>query len=688
MGGVTGTLTATGAGMTVNWPTGASFVIAPGSSSTSEDVQVTTAGSVVLGAGAISPAPVSATLCNFGNPACTFTAADSGFVFNVPDHVADVPQTPVTVSAVRKSDSSAACVPAFASVSKSVTFTCAYQNPASGSRPVRVGGSALNAGNNAVSACDAGGRPVSLAFNAAGVASTTVQYADVGQVRFDARYAGTAGTSEAGLVITGTDSFVTAPYDFAVGAITAGNITAGNSFAAAVTARNYSGASTPNFGRESVPEGATLAFVRTQPSGTGASNGSFSGTLGGFSGGSASTGNLRWSEVGRGDVSAVLTSGNYLGSGQSAAGSSGGRSAVCSSEGGTCTLPAGAIAFVAYGVNGRQSTRAGVTGSIACNNTVFGDPFFGMTKYCSYFVTGGAWPDQAGAAGRFVPHHFDVVVTPACTTFSYAAQPFSVKVSAMNNLATPGLTVNYDGSAATTPNFAQAVTLSDAPALGVGSFGSTGAVAASVFSAGVATTLLPAYTFTNKLTTAQSLTVRAIDSDAISSLGYAEGSTGLRSGRLRLSNAFGSEKIALPMAVQAQYWSGNAWVANGADSCTIVPAGAVARSGYLDYKGAATAAWTTTASAVTMLAGNATLTLSAPNPSTTGSVDVALNLGATAIDQSCLGNHPTSTGAALPWLRAQQGSCSMGWDRDPAARATFGIYSPETRKTVHVREIF
>ena len=27
-------------------------------------------------------------------------------------------------------------------------------------------------------------------------------------------------------------------------------------------------------------------------------------------------------------------------------------------------------------------------------------------------------------------------------------------------------------------------------------------------------------------------------------------------------------------------------------------------------------------------------------------------------------------------------------DRDPAARASFGIYSPETRKTVHARELF
>ena len=687
-GGISGTLTSSPGSMAVNWPGGAGFSIPAGSSSTTEDIQVTTAGSVLLGTTGVSPATSNGTSCNFGNPLCTFTAADSGFVFTVADHVADVAQTPISVTAVRKSDSTALCVPAFASVSKSVTFGCAYLNPAGvGTLPVRVGGSALNAGNSTAAACDAGGRAVSLAFNASGVAATTVQYADVGLVQLSASYTGASGGSEAGLVMTGSDTFTTAPYDFAVGGIAAGNIVAGASFAASVTARNYSGAITPNFGRESAAEGATLSFVRTQPSGAGASNGSYSGTLGPFSGGVASTGNLVWSEVGRGDVAAVLTSGSYLGSGRSAAGSSGGRSA-CASEGGTCTLPAGATAFVAYGANGAQATRADVTGSIGCDNGTFGDPLVGTVKACSFFVTGGAWPGQTGAAGRFVPHHFDVVVTPACSTFSYAAQPFTAMLSAMNGLATPRLTVNYDGSTATTPNFAQAVTLSDAPALGVGSFGSTGAVAASLFSAGVATTLTPAYSFTSKLTAAQTLKVRAIDADAVSSAGYAEGATGLRSGRLRLSNAFGSEKRPLPVAVQAQYWSGAAWVLNGADTCTSVPAAAVVLSGYLDNRGAATAAWTTTASAFSLSTGSATLTLAAPSGGATGSVDLALNLGSSAADQSCLGNHPASVGAALPWLRSQQGSCSALWDRDPAARASFGIYAPETRKTIYGREIF
>ena len=616
LAGVTGTLTASGTGMTVNWPSGAGFSIPIGSGSVTEDMQLATVGSVVLGISGPAPSPTNSTSCSFGSPGCTFTAADSGFLFDVPNHVADAAQT-VSVSAVRKSDSAAVCVPAFASVGKAVTFTCAYTNPSTGTLPVRVGGAALNAGNSTAAACDAGGRAISLTFNASGIASTTVQYADAGQMLLSARYAG-SGASEAGLVMTGSDSFVAAPASFGFSATTAGPIKAGTAFATTVTALNSNNVATPNFGRESTAQTATLAFTRARPTGSGASNGVFTGSLGAFSAGVATATNLVWSEVGRADLTATLSGGNYLGSGL---------------------------------------TATGTTGS-------------------------------AGAVGRFIPHHFDVAVAPACSSFSYAAQPFSVTVTAKNGLSTPGTTINYDGSSATTPNFAQAVTLSDAPALGVGSFGSTGTVAVGAFLTGVATSTASAYSYTTKLTPEKTLVVRAIDADAVSSSGYVEGSTLLRSGRLRISNAFGSEKAALTMTVQAQYWGGNAWVPSSADSCTALPAASIVRSGYLDNKGASTSAWTTTASSVAISGGSGTLTLSAPSPANTGSVDIALNLGATTTDQSCLALHPASTGAALPWLRSVQGSCAATFDRDPAARASFGIYSPETRKTLHVREIF
>jgi MSHA biogenesis protein MshQ len=615
-GGVTGTMSSTGG--TVNWPTGSAFTIASGSGSTTIAMQESVAGSTALSATAAAPAATSLTTCNFGSPSCTFTAANAGFLFDIPSHGADTSQA-FTVSAVRKSDNSAQCTPAFASVSKAVTFACAYQNPSSGSLPVRIGGVALNIGNNAATACDATGRAVTLSFNASGIATTSAQYADVGQAQVSASYLGTTG-SEVGLVMTGSDSFIAAPAAFAFTSITAAPIKAGKPFSATVTARNANNVATPNFGRESAAATPTLSFTRAAAMGAGAANGSFSGSLGVFSAGAATSSNLSWSEVGIGDLTATLT--NYLGSGLSATGTTG--------------------------------------------------------------VT--------GAVGRFVPDHFDVAITPACGGFTYAGQPFQVTLTARNGATVPATTANYDGSGVTTPAYAQATTLSDALALGVGGFGSTASVPASAFVRGSATLATPAYSYTAKLTPETTLKVRATDADGASSANAAapiEGTTILRSGRLRLSNVFGSEKTALAIAVQAQYWSGRAWVLNSLDSCTAVPAAAASKSNPLDSKGAASASMNNALSAVAILSGQGSLAVAPASPNATGSIDIALNLGSLGADQSCLGGtRPASTGAALPWLRSQNGGCSSAWDRDPSARATFGIYAPETTKTVHVREIY
>lgn len=48
----------------------------------------------------------------------------------------------------------------------------------------------------------------------------------------------------------------------------------------------------------------------------------------------------------------------------------------------------------------------------------------------------------------------------------------------------------------------------------------------------------------------------------------------LRSGRIRLQNANGSELLPLPVPLQIEYWSGAAqgWQRNAADSCTAIAA--------------------------------------------------------------------------------------------------------------------
>lgn len=612
--GVTATLSSSAS---VVWADTATVTIPSGSSTVDRRVQRTTAGTTLLGATASAPTASNATTCNFGSPACTYTASASGLLLTASNQLAESSGNTLTVRAVRSSDNSSQCVPAITGA-KSITLKCAYLNPSSGTLPMRIDGTAVNATSNAAAACDATGRATPLTFDATGTASATLAYADVGQVQVTGTYTGSAASNDTGLTMTGSTSFIASPASFEFTAYPTGTTKAGSAFSATLRARNSAGNTAPNFGRESpTAQIPTLSHVKASPTGTGSSSGTFSGSLGAFTSGSATASNLVWSEVGRIDLKADLAT--YLGTGTA--------------------------------------------------------------------VTGGT--GSAGTTlGRFIPHHFDVVATPACGSFSYAGQPFTVSLMAMNGLGTPTRTVNYDGSGALSPAFAQTVTLSDAAALGLGSFGSTATVAASRFTTGVASATVT-YSYTSKTSAPGSLTLRATDADGVSSSGALEPAMPLRSGRLWLSNVFGSEKTALQLPVQAQYWTGKTWALNSADNCTTVPAASVVRAGYLSHQGSATTAWTTTPGALTILGGNGTVSLSAPTPTgSTGSVDLALNLGSTTTDASCLSSHPASTGAGLPWLRGRNGSCASTWDRDPAARASFGVASPETRKTVHVRELY
>jgi hypothetical protein len=63
----------------------------------------------------------------------------------------------------------------------------------------------------------------------------------------------------------------------------------------------------------------------------------------------------------------------------------------CMNQGGTCSVGAGNLATVYYGINGRYRVKTKVLDSIACTNTAFGgDPFPTLMKACYYIVTGQA----------------------------------------------------------------------------------------------------------------------------------------------------------------------------------------------------------------------------------------------------------------------------------------------------------
>lgn len=277
------------------------------------------------------------------------------------------------------------------------------------------------------------------------------------------------------------------------------------------------------------------------------------------------------------------------------------------------------------------------------------------------------------AVGRFKPAYFDVApIVPACgTSYTYSGQPIrSVTITARERGGKT--TGNYGGTA-----WAKAVTLSDTA--GSTEHLTNNTVPANDFSVGVAIAK-PTYAFADKLSAPANIGLRATDTDGVTSSGHTEATTDIRSGRLVLFSALGSNKLDLKMPLQTQYWSGKSWVINSDDSCTALPSGAFARSGDL-------AANTRVMSAVTFSRGNANITLSAPGNGKAGSVDVAVNLGSLGSDLSCLKAHGGAS-AAIPWLRSRNGDCATSYDRDPWARATFGIYTPETRRIVYVHDVF
>lgn len=609
-GGVTGTLAASGT-PAVNWDgttggsTGSGFVIPAGTSLVTKNVQVATAGTVTFGVSSAVPAPFNATVCNFGSPACTFTANTAGFIYSdtsspgnvyaIPPQYSGIPTATLYLRAVQASTTNAAvCTPAIVSSTAAVNIGYTCNNPAT-CQP----GNLATINSTAVAPA---GTPVSLGFDANGSAPITVRYDDVGQITLNASATVTPFGGATPVALSGSsNAYTVAPHHFGFSAISAAPIRAGSNFTATITA--YNGLATPtataNYGLESPAQGVTLTQTLVQPTGTGASAGALGpASFTPYSGGTT-TATTSWSEVGL--ITLTASNNNYLGSG----------------------LPA-------------SGTSANI--------------------------------------GAFIPDHYTTVVTQACSAggFSYSGQPFAVQINAMNGAA--AITQNYDGTANTSPNFANTVTLADASGSTAGTL-APATVPASAFSAGTANAT-PAYTFTSRSTPPTPITLRATYTNStpaytVTSSGFSEGGTAIFSGRARLKNAHGSENLALPVPFSTEYWL-NGWVTNNADSCTgdvtlgasnalsvslsASPVTCVQDSGSPGLSGAGCAAAGPAAQrfikgGTAGFAGNFNLWLKAPGGSNSGAVTVT-------------GNVPAWL--QYPWL----GGAAI----NPAALATFGIY--------------
>lgn len=358
-----------------------------------------------------------------------------------------------------------------------------------------------------------------------------------------------------------------------------------------------------------------------------------------------------------------------------------------------------------------DTTFASASGDIADNdctndasNLDVGGKFgcrFGNTVSSSYF-------------GRFVPDHFTVVgpsLTQGCGVdgFTYMDQPFSLTATVEARNSSDGRTFNYSGAYAKASFVTEAENNNSGSSLGArvtssGSWsGGTGSFAATNFS---------------RLTTADGpydalaiglavsdpegslLTDRDMQQTTVACTASSPNATDgncsahrlnpaaivMRHGRVRLTNVYGSERLALPIPMVIEYWAGTpsgnfvGWTKNALDlTCTaptannfalVFPTGIAPKTNNL-------AACETALSVLP-------LKLSAPGAGNNGWVDVTLNLGAASGTQCVAvgGAGPAATTMNKPWLQ-------FNWDGaigNPKARAHFGVYKKSPR-VIYTREV-
>ena len=596
------------------------------------------AGNVTLGLSA-NPAPVGANRCYAGGVEsdCSIIFYDAGFVVSVPDLTSCQGSEVPFIQAVRKDDESEACIAdgGFANQTKTVGFWADYVQPDSGSEVPRLNDTALSAASP--------GTDVTLNFDDQAKSTFTLIYDDAGQLQFNARYEGSG--DEAGLVLTGSDSFVAAPHHLLVRATTDGNIPldnstssgtphwpAGEDFTVEVAGVCSDGTVTASFAADTELSAADPYTPAAGQRGT-LSGGSL--VAADYISGVSQDSSVFYSEVGTVTIAAVAT--DYLGSGVNVTGNS---------------APVGRFTPHHFDVSltDPQFAAGCATGDFTYLGQPFGyavAPVVTVTAQnkqdgttVNYF--GDWWKISSGAAGSL-------------TGKLYSAATGSVNISNVPE-GDPVITVLGTGMGLLTF------------AVGDGLFFERNDPQAA-FDADI------------------SLEINVIDADLIEAIsnpvrfGAATAGNGIsfdngkemRWGRLVLNNAYGSELLDLAMPLRAEYYAGTAFIPNSGDSCTRLPLSQLSlNNGSITVAGnnpIAVGGGTTSASLNDpMVAGNANLSFSPPGEENVGFVDVTADL------------------SLLDWLR-------YDWDGDgnhddnPQGRATFGIYRGRPN-LIYMRETY
>lgn len=675
--GVSGTLSAAGA-PTVNWDgttggvAGAGFVIPNGSSSVTKDVQVATAGTVVFGVSSATPTPTNATACNFGSPACTFTASTAGFIFSDSVSGNTTYTIPVLTSgtaqntnnllwlrAVQASTANAAvCTPAIISQTVTVNMGYACNNP-----------NTCQAGNLGVingTAIAPAGTGVSLAFDANGSAKiTSVRYDDVGQITLTANKTVTPFGGATAVTLNGnSNTFVVKPDHFDLSGIkcstidaancgagalamaTSGDnpaaadaagvtfIRAGHPFTVTVTAKNALGGITKNYGQETATESVKLTPALVAGFGL-TNNPAISGTFGAFSNGVATGTAFAWNEVGIIKLTPGILSGNYL--------------SVAGDTTGTQTGNVGRFYAAKFALSGGViANRTDIAACVAsgCGSFTYMGERFDAQFMLTAQAVGGA-PTQnynysATAANNFAK------LNPAS-----AGNP--LVFGAVDSTAPAYLTSRLDTSLSATGNFVNGTANVVAP-LAIGRGGAPDGPYA-LLDIGIAPVdgdgaLMAAYD---------------LDTDAIAGNDHTKvARTEVRYGRMKLPNAHGSELLPLPTGVMVQYWNGTSYVTNTTDSTTSFAIGAIVPTivkGPLTVGNIVSAVVGDACAANVFCNGVKKINLSS-SAKQTGSADICLNSPA--------------------YLQGTP-ACASGTPGPNAGRATFGVYKGNN-EFIYLRE--
>lgn len=517
-----------------------------------------TLSSLTAGTATLSIAGTTPLKCYVGTTqlaSCQTTFSDTGLVFDWQTNpktaglegILDAGATSLVLkmSAVKKSDATKACVGFVPSTSPSMSIS--YSDPATGSRNMTLtptnsagaGSTSYSIGTSATS--------VPFTWDANGNTYMTVKYVDAGKVNLNA--------SISSPVATGNTTLISKPYALqaynAVSDVVCANSTVLNSNTAtkfcpsgetfSIKVRGYAtdGTILPNFGLESATSSLTIAGSLKSPSG---------GTSGNISNTTSSS-------------TAVLTTGVAVNKNRQCTGTD-------------CYL----VANLAWDN----------VGEIFLTPLITGDNYFGAGAITSK-------PSQA--IGRFYPFSFNASspslinrVDSSCpvgSSFSYMDENIRglVTLNALNKAG--AITTNYDGTYMN-PSLASSWNIKASNGSNLTSrmsfISQSGSWVSGVLNASL-TLKFSRQTSPDGPYNSTQIAIVPIDSDGVTMLSssynldfdnngspdsYSLGSTNLYFGRLKLTNALGSELLPLAIPIETQYYNSFGFTTNTQDSCTLL----------------------------------------------------------------------------------------------------------------------